>query len=77
MRTRHDVTLDYNVLFTLCLLSLIYSYVTVCIFCAVRCVIIICCYLLFYLQLCSYMYVPCSPLCHYHLLLFVILFTVM
>ena len=55
----------------------IYSYVAVCMFCAARCVIIICCHLLFYLQLCSCMYVLCSTLCHYYLLLFVILFTVM
>ena len=41
-------------------------------FCAVRCVIIICCYLLFYLQLCSCMYVLCSTLCDYYLLPFVI-----
>ena len=55
----------------------IYSYVAVCMLCAVRCVIIICCCLLFYLQLCGCMYVLCSTLCHYYLLLFVILFTVM
>ena len=53
----------------------IYSYVAVCMFCAVRCAIIICCYLLFYLQLCSCKYVLCSTLCHYYLLLSVILFS--
>jgi len=31
----------------MCVWSLIYSYVAVCMFCAVRYVIIICCYLLF------------------------------
>jgi len=30
----------------MCVLPLIYSYVAVCMFCAVRCVSIICCYLL-------------------------------
>jgi hypothetical protein len=60
----------------MCALSLIYSYVAVCMFCAVRCVIIVCCYLSFYLQLCSCMYVLCSTLCDYCLLLSVILFTV-
>ena len=33
--------------------------------------------IIFYLQLCNCMYVLCSTLCHYYLLLFVILFTVM
>ena len=61
----------------ICVLSLTYSYVALCMFFAVRYVIIICCYLLFYLQLCSCMYVLCSTLCHYYLLLFVILFRVM
>ena len=61
----------------MCVFSLIYSYVAVCMFCAVRCVIIICFCLLFYLQLCSSMYVLCSMLCYYYLLLLVILFTVM
>jgi len=35
----------------MCVVSLIYSYVTVRMFCAVRCVVIICCYLLF----CNYL----------------------
>jgi hypothetical protein len=34
----------------MCVWSLIYSYVAVCMFCAVRCVIIVCCYLI----LCNY-----------------------
>jgi hypothetical protein len=61
----------------ICTYVVIYIYVAVRMFCAVRCVIIICCYLLFYLQLCSCKYVLCSTLCHYYLLLSVILFTVM
>ena len=51
---------DVIILGEMSVLSLIYSYVAVCMFCAVRCVVIICCYLLFYLQLCSCMYVLCS-----------------
>jgi len=66
-----------NIFGEMFLLSSIYSYESVCMFCAVRCVSIVRCYLLFYLQLCSCMYVLCSTLCHYYLLLFVILFSVM
>ena len=68
---------EVMILGEMCLSSLIYSYVAVCMLYAVGCVIIICCCLLFYLQLCSCMYVLCSTLCHYYLLLSVILFTVM
>jgi len=55
---------------------LIYNNVAVCRFPGVLC-FIVCYYLLFYLQLCSCMYVLCSTLCYYYYLLSVILFTVM
>ena len=50
----------------------IYSYVAVCMFCAVRCVIIIYVCLLFYLQLYNCIYTLCSEYSDYYLNLFVI-----
>ena len=54
---------------------IIYSYVAVSMFCAVRCDIInICCFLLFYIQLCISIYVLCSKVCYYYYLLYLLFY---